>query len=356
MKKILLIPAIAGICLFACSKNNKNDESPTPKPNPTTISAKDPNALTTAITVYHGALVKGEFPAASATGAPLLYTEGYRDAIPAIAGRYAVIPLLLDIPDEQKATTPKGVYVKISGADSYFDIDFSKPITARQAPKQDGPFANNKQYADSVVVIKLPEGISTDTFKVELSIYDAQKKVSNRITVAVVALPVGGGDANPLLLGTWTTNRRKTDSLGEWQPAKVDRIDSAYLVCSNGKMIPAEKSTPGAKKYYVGEYHDAKNEFTLSAAGQGLSDYLKVIKSFDDDKSTCETLVYKDNSYGSKDFFGWSYNNKTQLLTEIYDPNGSYGSYYIQVTRVTIENNKLYYVERQGGVTEYIKK
>ncbi|ASZ13021.1 hypothetical protein KTO58_09225 [Chitinophaga pendula] len=355
MKKTILYLTVATGFLFACSKNSKND-APGPDPAPKTVNVKDPKALTAAVKVYHGSLVNGAFPDASGAGAPVLSTTNYKDVIPAISGRYAVLPLILNVPDGQNPTAPKGAYVKIVGADSYFDIDFSKPLNGRQAPTKHNGIARDA-YADSVVVIKLPEDITKDTFKVELAIYNAQKQVSNKVTIAIATIAAGGGSANTAFQATWIPSRYKDDSTNlEWKPAMVDRVDSGYLVCVNNQLNFSETNIPGAKKYYLGEYHDVKNETTFGAGGQGSSEYLVKRKNLDYNKSTCDNLVYVENNDGSKEVFGWSYNTSTQLMTLVYDGNGINGEFDFEVIRMRIENNKLYMNERLKGIREYVKK
>lgn len=355
MKKVILVLTVASGLFFACSKSNNND-APGPDPSPKTVNVKDPKALTAAVKVYHGTLVNGAFPAASGAGAPALSNTAYKDVIPAISGRYAVLPLILNVADGESAIVPKGAYVKIVGADSYFDIDFSKSINGREAPSKHGASAR-ESYADSVVVIKLPEDITKDTFKVELAVYNAQKQISNKVTIAVATILAGGGTANAAFQATWIPSRYKDDSTNvEWKPAMVDRVDSGYLVCVNNKVVYAEPNTPGAKKYYLGEYHDAKNETTFGAAGQGSSEYLKKRKNLDYDKSTCDNLIYVEKNDAGKEVFGWSYNTTTQLMTIIYDGNGVNGGFDFEVIHMRIENNKLYVRERLKGIREYVKK
>ncbi|PSL47263.1 hypothetical protein CLV51_102108 [Chitinophaga niastensis] len=353
MKKLLLIIVVALTGLYACNK--KSDTTTTPPP--AVIDPKDPQALVSAIKVYHGTLNKGALPATTG-GTLTLSVDSYQAVIPAINGRYAVIPLSLA---SGLGTDVKGAYLKVSGSDSYFNIDFSKPRTARKAnSKRPAIFARDSvSYVDSLIIIKLPDNTKSDTFRVEFEVY-GNNQVSNIVTAIIQVMKGGGdGDAGKALAGTWEVSRFK--DLGSldttWQPPFQHYSDTAVFWCHNNKLVNMFLDTLDVQlSLPVYSYRDTKNEITFNASGIGSGEDAGTETRLDTAQSNCSNQAYKDSIISDKGTFGWSYNPATKLLTIVYDQdaNADFNDFSVEAVSVDVIGNKLYF--NGATITEFLKK
>ncbi|WP_160713387.1 hypothetical protein [Chitinophaga solisilvae] len=180
MKKLLLMAAVVLSCLYACRKNDgaSPDSGNPPVTTPVLPDPQDPGAMTKAVKVAHGKLVKGEYPTGSGASAPMLKEDEYL-AVPSVAGgQYIIVPLIT-----HTAAAVKGAYVKIAGADSYFEIDFSAPYNARKSGQPYLSASGNATgvVADSAICIRLPEQIKPALLTIEFAARYKDDKISNKV-------------------------------------------------------------------------------------------------------------------------------------------------------------------------------
>ncbi|MCK7559876.1 hypothetical protein MKQ70_35045 [Chitinophaga sedimenti] len=75
----------------------------------------------------------------------------------------------------------------------YFKVDYSRTRNARLVVGESGPYkTQDASYRDSVVMIKLPEGIKSGNFTLNLTAYGNDGSVSNTVTYNVQLIQPAG--------------------------------------------------------------------------------------------------------------------------------------------------------------------
>jgi hypothetical protein len=345
MKKILLLSAVAcSILLYACKKDDKTTTPVTEVPNP-----MDPVTLSSNIKIGYATNVKGDIPAASTSSdAPLLSTDGYDNrTYTAISGRYVVI-----YPESSQGYI-QGYYVKINGADSYFKVDYKagydlrkKAAGARKATKGHNTLRDGDN-ADSSIVIKLPEGLTGDTFTIKYAAYDSLNRVSNAIT-AIISLVHPDSSANSLLIGNWRYNRYKANDNDWYSPYTYGQDTSkASYSCVDGVLTYGCDGDVNCLGEIITEIRgDSANNIIFGANSQYKELYRYIHTSLNQELSTCSQLKYDDNGESNIRLGGYAYNATTKMLTIIHDGAGTHDNYatniYTQQVKVSeISSTKL---------------
>lgn len=345
MKKLLVF-ALLATAFFACKKD---DHPGTDKP-----AAPDPNVLTASLQVQYGKSIKGTMPVGTgAAGAPVLNTASGNQVIPAINGRYAVIR-----PDLTSGKF-KGYYLKVSGADSYFKVDFSQPKSgARMAKGVDRRWLK-KDGNDSIIIIKLPQNATTDTISIEYSVYDSTNAVSNVIKAIITILSPAGGAAGTPLVGNWQNYRYKTPTENEWHLTLAGDTSRDLFYCRDTSLVYAQPADLNTFWLYTNYHYTVKDEGTFNSDGTFKwdnedTDYILVVPG-----SSCAHQRYdviKDNTSYSG---GWSYNPATKKLLMVLDQNGQLNAENFDIIEHTITEitaTKMVITSPDGGMTELVKK
>ncbi|MDI3321865.1 hypothetical protein [Pinibacter soli] len=266
----LLCAATLSIALFSCQKNADDTI-----PESSKLSSKDPQALSAAITVWHGKRTTGAMPASSNTTDIKLGTPN-ESSVNAIAGRHAFIHTNIESGDVA------GYYVQINGASEYFKVDYAKPVV--QSSTQQGsistasvhPFGKPAESTnlhrslisvmggsdnnnDSLIVINIPVNIKTpDTVCVTYMAYDFNNHVSNPVTTCIYIDHFGGDDGSKWLEGTWTTTRLERSEIGQlkdyfnytYNKWIVDREEALWAI----DFSPAKVYQSGDSAIYIQSY------------------------------------------------------------------------------------------------------
>ncbi len=319
MKKILLVLLATGIAFYACKKDDKPDTTTTPTEEVEPVNTKDPQALTAAIKVFYGTNTKGTLPAPSGAGAPVLKANSV--VIPAINGRYAVITPKLT------SGAVAGYYVQVNGADSYFKVDYSKARNARKkqaAGKRHGSFRTLGDNSDSVIVIKLPENATLDTFCITYAAYDSLNHVSNAVSPCIVIIPGGGGAEGAALVGNWKLNRKKFLDAENWMEDYY-KHDTLYqdFRCSADTLNLCASGASGCMSLIAAISWVDKEELTITAEGSYNYMYLDTYHGIERVHNSCTNPTYYESSAGNSYNSVWSYNPATMQITVISGDDGA---------------------------------
>lgn len=166
-----------------------------------TISITDANAITSGITITGSTIVDGNPPSPSTDdNAPKLFDA---ENVVGITGN----SLYLSI-DQETSNSVGGIYLKVVGADSYFDIPssalgnsggrigFGKNGRAEKAGRIE------KTNEDVAVGIEIPDGLQPGIFCVEYCIYDVDNLISNIVEVCI-EIKAFGGEGSEFLIKAW---------------------------------------------------------------------------------------------------------------------------------------------------------
>jgi hypothetical protein len=336
MKKILLFSAVASVLIFNACKKDKDNDSETP-----TVDLVDRNALAEKIKVSYGTSVKGALPTATGTAVtPALREE--EDTILAISGRYLLIqPTLIN---ESEAEV-KGYYIQVNGANTYFKVDFSTTRGLRKAPKNHKSLLREGDNADSIIVIKLPENIKSDTISFTYAAYDASNNVSNHVIVYANIISEGNSADNKIFAGTWKVNRNKFNDEAWQDYYKPDTSFVPYHCTEDGTLAYCFEESASCFNLAVGIYRYTKYNlvFTEKNRVDEISSYIS--KSLNFDLSTCDNYLYHPEvSYDDNYTSSWSYDKTNKILTFVDDNGGSNNSSYYDYYTLTVEEitaNKL---------------
>ncbi len=346
MRKVVLLPLMLVLLLFACQKEVSTDLPSTTGPN-------DPKSISLAIKVWHGIRTNGNVPGTTLNpNAPILDTGFNNQTLLAIAGRYVIIK------PEVSSGSVAGFYVQVQGAPDYFKVDYAKPrnIGGRLAgPK--GSYSNGKSHrlfgmdstgnSDSLIVIVLPQTIQPGRFCITYLAFDSSGNVSNSIGACIEVQSFGGDTSVSYLNGLWHNTQYKYDTSQTWYPVIVsDSTSRAPYTCVNGALTPfcpTTNCTFTIIANYI--YTTYKSDITFGSNGGFKYDDDSEQMFLDWNQTTCSNLVYQTQTDTTDVYGGWSYNSSTNKLLLIFDLN-AWGEPEPFVNEYTIEkvNNNLFYL------------
>lgn len=321
MKKILFSMMAIAIAMYACKKSDKGD---TTKPV-TPISVDSVNLLTDSLKVNHFKVTTKDALLPAPKGSTVVLSDRSEDTIYATNGSYAVID-----PYNDREVEIAGFYVKVKGANSYFTLDYTQPVSRKKASNSKG-FLARTQMADydSVIAIKLPQNILPGSFTVEYEAYDASGNVSNKtsITVTVVAGDQASAEYK-LLMGTWKSyayGEGNADGItGDTSFTFINVPDSitAYFTCTQDGGL----TYGGDGSVYTSYWHNtAYDEITFSA-GSNISYHNQELRKYIDlNNSKCENAVYTNYNYDDIYTGKLAYDPIAKKAYLIFD-NGGVGS------------------------------
>lgn len=345
MKKILLLSAVVCMAFYACKKDSKPEgpEEPVKEIDPANRAE-----LSSSIKVGYGSIVKAELPAASGiAGAPEI--EGMNDnGLSVISGRYIVIRTWL------VSGTIAGYYLQINGAGEYFNIDYTKERNLRKSTRHRSSLRET-DFRDSVIVIKLPEHLKSDTFSITYAAYDTLNQVSNHLSNVVSVLPASDDETNKPLFGTWKYARIR-DAEGWHEDFYLPDTSYTNFKCVDTTLTYCSEGDPeGCTSYisYIGELVIYDLEFSSKNVFKEI--YVDKYKNIRLELSSCDNVVYTTGEDSGTEINGYSYDPATKLVTIVYDDNGGNNVYEMYATTlkvVELTATKLVFEDPENAVNQ----
>ena len=317
MKKVILFLLATGIVLYACKKDTEKET-----PAPPQIDTSNPNDIAAAIKVFYGARVNGTMPAANGTGAPALGTAASNTIITGKDG-YAVIRPAVTSGDVS------GYYLSVTGANSYFKVDYSKPRNARQAV-MDQLLRITGKNADSLLVIQLPDNAKAGTFCVQYAAYDSQDRVSNVVNVCIAVTAKLDSTQEQLLQGEWVLNRTKFgDEPWKDDYYKPDTFTNRYI-CQNDTLAECYSN---CAYEFPSIYKPEKQAYVLGADSAFTYEVEEKWTEVVLNKTPCTNNPPIATQTINRDEHGkWYYDPITQELTIVWPSNGPSTVVVVEVT------------------------
>lgn len=339
MKKTLLFLAFVATTLFSCG----DDDSATPVVEEEKISIEDANAVTDAITINGSTKVQGNPPAPSTD--PEAPVVGDASDATAITGNNLILPI-----SETSGSAVAGVYLKVKGSDSYYDIPASA-LGNSGGRTAFGRISKNKRQLkvneDVAVDIELPTNLEPGVFCVEYCVYDAQNRVSNIVEVCIEVLEFGGENSAFLSANQWEMvseyYKEIYDGVTYEETVTVGESDvytyETELYCNDGTYETVTVEEVSRVDYLF---------VTFAANGGFLVESSYYDKWMDYQNSTCQTGVLYTEETDTDDQVGaWSYDDNLKKLTlvseeEDVDSDGNtYTETFVQVLDVEVVNGNL---------------
>ncbi len=296
------------------------------------IDITDPNAVNDAISITGATEVAGNPPAPSTDlDAPVINSS---DNLVTSQGGNPT--LRVDVSSGDVA----GIYLQIAGADSYYDIPASAFTGGRIAQvSQDEP----------AIEIAIPDDMQPGIFCADYCIYDSELRVSNIVTVCIEVTSFGGENSD-FLLGTWEiVTITETDGV-ETEVIQVGTDVSEYTFnvnwgCGDGTFQDLQVTET--------EFYDfIRLTFSEGGAVRFQSSYEDRI--FDNTNTTCQGVVYIEDS-GTEDVTGaWSYDQSTSRLILVLDFGDDEGEEVNDFT-IFVDGNTMTAIQEFGfGETDTI--
>ena len=215
MKKIRLFSIVLfALLAFSCKKENTNN-------NTTTENPLDPNEVTSNFSIVGAELKPGNpsLPSSNSTAPKLFVPVATNQAV--IANVQFGLPILTSNIDDIA-----GVYVKVDGANNYFDVPASS-INLRKINNSIGL----QMLSDSSGFLNVNPGtIQPGTFCITYYIYNAQNEVSNAIKICYRVIGFGGAT---FLEGNWHIQSIEDICYGTKTYPKNNSISSELVDCSS---------------------------------------------------------------------------------------------------------------------------
>lgn len=355
MKKTILIFALAAATMMSCG----DDDSNTPVVEDEKISIEDGNAVASSLTIQGSTTVQGNPPAPSTDpDAPVVADA--EDAT-AINGNNLILPV-----SQVSGTTIGGVYLKVKGSDSYFDIPASalgnsggRLMSSRKAKNQ----RQLKINEDVSVDILLPDNLEPGTFCVEYCIYDPENRVSNIVEVCIDVLEFGGENSAFLSANQWemVSEYYKEIYNGETYEGTVLVGESDIytyetdLYCNDGSTQTVTVEEVDRLDYlYV----------TFGTDGGFLAESSNYEKWMDYQNSNCQTgVVYHEETDTEDQVGAWAYDDALKSLTlvleeeDVDDQGNVYTETYVEVFDIKVESGNLIliYEEETSDYYDYFE-
>jgi hypothetical protein len=298
-------------------------------PAETSISSKDPKALSAAIKVWHGTRTQGAAPAPKGTMLQLDPTAN--TTVKAFAGRYATIK------PEVLSGDVEGYYVGIAGSGQHFKVDYSNPrnINGRVRPgskKPDNPFVANRVDStdgnvDSSLVIVLPPDINVpDTFCITYCAYDSQGNISQPVTTCIIVNSLGGDANSGWLNANWkftafweNTNPHDTVIYNKWLSEALGGYECMYDSTSNIYFLGYSNWDNGQIIARDSTFY-RRLDLTLSSNGAQEFEEDSDEKSVISDSSSCQQIKFSAPSNYAYGFTGaWSFNSVTNKILLVFE-------------------------------------
>ncbi|MEM7298012.1 MAG: hypothetical protein AAF391_07075 [Bacteroidota bacterium] len=321
--KAILFCAFCAVLILTIS-NCSSDDDDDMEMEGELVDVEDPNAVADAVSIPGSTVVEGDPPAPSTDpSAPQI--GGGENLLTSQGGNPT---LELDLVSGDAA----GIYLQISGADSYFDIPASA-FTGGRILQEDSP----------AIEIELPEGIEPGQFCVDYCIYDAETRVSNIVTVCI-DIAEFGGENSEFLTGAWDVISITETEDGESETIIVgqDSFEDDFTVnwgCADGTFQDLLVVETEFFEFITITFSD-------DGSLRFQSNWTETI--FDGNNTTCQEVAYTTES-GSDDANGaWSYDDGQDRLILVIDFEEDEGEDVIDMS-IEVNGNTITGVQDFGG-------
>ncbi|MDN5199786.1 hypothetical protein QQ008_00390 [Fulvivirgaceae bacterium BMA10] len=270
------------------------------------LDISDPNVVSESIVIPNATIVEGTPPASSTDpDAPSLNES--EDPFGAVSGNSFYLN-----PDIN-AGEIAGVYFQIDGAENYFDIPVTNS-TGRFDKSNTGSrlFQNARRTNNGGVEIEIPENLEPGTFCAEYCVYDADGLVSNVVEICIEIISFGGENSDFLTANSWTlvSAEHTYDGQTETQEIGEDFSETHTIHLPCGPDTVEEVS--------VTEIHRINYAYlTFSNNGAYSFEESSFEKFVDFDNSTCQDVIYIEETDVHDEVGVWTYDHATQTLTVV---------------------------------------
>jgi len=273
------------------------------------IDLTDGNALVEAITIAGATVVTGDLPAPTGGDAPILDDP---DDIVTSQGGSPQFPV-------NTSGDVAGVYLQFPGADSYYDIPASAFTGGRL-----------ENHGDASFSFDLPDNIQPGIFCVEYCVYDSDLLVSNIVEVCIEITEFGGENSD-FLIGIWQViSFTETDDNGDPEIIVIgtDTLKNTYIFnCDATSMVEVTET----------EFYDFI-KFTFSENGALRFEASFADRYFDFDNSTCDNILYIEESGTDDIIAAWSYEDATKRLILVIEFDDEEGEEVLDLTISVVGN------------------
>lgn len=272
------------------SDSNSNPEGNGVDPIEATVEIGNADQVTEALDIAGATAVEGSAPTPTTTaGTPEIANED----VSVKAAQDGETSITLNYSGE----SVEGVYFQIDGASSYLDI----PISS----------GGRLLEEDAVTIaIDLVEAFEPGTFCGLICVYDAENRVSSPVTVCIEILELGG-ENSAFLVGTWeltavkSSHNNVTTAVGE-----SDEEPGTFQCPNSNETIP-----------YTNIYRLDFVTATFTNKGGATIDGEEYEKELDWNASSCDNLVYKEET-DVIDMDGiWTYDDATSRMDMVLNNN-----------------------------------
>jgi len=352
MRKLFFLSIVLISALSSC-KQDKNDDNGK-------ISPDDAKAVSSAISLWHGARTQGNPPVPNNNpNGPVIDPFSNNQTIKAAAGRYAIIQ------PELVSGAVAGYYIKVNGASEFFKVDYKKPREggrtinrfgkhARAMSRMFGIDSTGGGTLDSSIVIVIPSSIQPGQFCTTYWAYDSLGNVSNPISVCINVVTLGGDASTSYLNGSWNMTGYSEDTTSGWEPMTgVSDTSFSNGYCVNNHIIDSFFNGPLVFPRYIYSVTQAKLSFSSNGGLNYL--YTEVDKEFNYNLSTCSNFVFDTYNYTDNINGAWSYNSNTGKLVIIFDFDdlGLAEPEAYEYKLIKLSNSKVYLKDEEYG--EYLR-
>ena len=344
MQKVLYASIAMLIVLYACKKNDSIDTPVVQNP----VSPDSAQLLSDTLKVVHyKAITKAALPTSMGNAIVL---KDKKDTVIAVNGGYAII-----IPEFENGAA-NGYYVQVKGANTYFTIDFNKPMYRKKAPLKNGP--SERSSSDSIIAIRLPLNILQGTFTIQYKAYDSLNNVSNMAT-SIVKVMTNDPAATEfkLLQGKWNIRKYITKSGMDSTETIVNyNPDSSFANygCDENNLLYNEVV---GTSYLNWHGKTDESSYSFFSNNNFYTHDVFFYKSLNLYTSHCGTPVYDQYNFDYYSIGSYYYNTVNKQLLIIYDRAGAGDEeYYAEAFTLTnITDKNLQIVKRiNAEVTEAI--
>lgn len=309
----LLFSALLLIGLAGCS----DDE---PEKAKGEINLSDSDAVSKALKFKNVTAVSknGQIPAASSgDGAPKLYDD-YSYDVTSISGANVVLEI-----DQESGEELVGLYLQVDGAEEYYDISLeSSASNGRKAINvgrkgRSNAAARIKEYIDEVL-ITLPNEFASGKFCVTFAVYDAEGRVSNHIKACVEVLKSGGDESNFLSANEWELVYIYDKEVAGGNV--YDGYDSVGKLYTDKYPVNIQCNESSYQEFQVERKRRTNYSRVKFSNDGGFSiENSEYEKQFDYEGSSCENILYFEETDVTTGSGSWAYNSKTKELTLVVE-------------------------------------
>lgn len=264
------------------------------------VDSTDPDAVSMSLQLEGATRHKGDPPAPSVDIlAPVLYNYGL-DITVGAGGNAGIELYAYDY-------IISGVYLKVLGAESYWDIPVGLLNGAMAAPNinlQSRVLATQEDYA---LILPIPDNLSEGEFCVEYSVYDEKGLVSNVVSACIQVVQPGGPNSD-FLIGEWSGIKYVQVQDGVTEESIIGQTyanDFTIQAICNDAYVDLEINESYKENYLY---------LNVSKGGDLSLENQRDITSLDYNNSTCDELVYANNQSIEEAGGIWTFDDETKVF------------------------------------------